>query len=308
MATNKLVREVRRLTRRPRGRLPAPRPPLTLGRDPVELHTLVCARDVPMSLWSIESFVAFSGLRPRVVVHGDGTLTDEHRELYGRYFEGIRVLDEPEHDARIDAALAPWPASRRARRTPGFYCARKLWDPLFVARSPTLLLLDSDVLFFRRPDRLLAYLASGQPCFSSDYEDAYAESRPSLERFAGHRVRSCVNSGVLHVPVEGYRRRLDRVERYFERVAARSGPVDPNRDEQTTHALLMSDLGAARLPPSYRIIGPVDAGTTSYHFVGEGKGRKAFWDVGVARLERALRVPAARARRAPRPAPPAPGA
>ena len=59
-----------------------------------------------MSLWSLSSFIAFTDLRPRVVIHDDGTLTNADRDAYNRAFQGIEVLDPRSMDAETHDALA----------------------------------------------------------------------------------------------------------------------------------------------------------------------------------------------------------
>ena len=116
-----------------------------------------------MSLWSLESFIAFAGVLPTVVIHDDGTLTEKHRRLYERHFDGITVLDDSETSARMDDELAPWPACRRSRQLPGFYCGRKLFDILFFAKSGGVLYIDSDILFFRAPEQRDRFWDVGVP-------------------------------------------------------------------------------------------------------------------------------------------------
>lgn len=261
-----------------------PGPRIQLDRDPVEIHSVVCATDVPKSLWSLSSFVAQTALRPRVVIHDDGTLTPRDHRRYARYFEDIEILDAKKMDARMDEALAAWPLARRFRARPNFYCARKLFDVLFTARSEHVLVVDSDVLFFRRPERLLACMDESRPCFGSDYQSSYAASRIELERWWGREVLSCVNAGLLHVPVRAYRDRLDLVESYLSFAEEALSHRRPNHHEQTAHALLMTSLGAERLPSTYRVSGPLDGRVVSHHFVDDGRQRERFWRLGVPRV------------------------
>jgi hypothetical protein len=263
-----------------------PGPRLRLGLDPVEVHSVVCASDVPMSLWSLSSFVAFTGLRPRVVLHDDGTLTQAHRDAYARAFEGIEVLDAQAMDRATDQALQDHPVCAAFRRRPDFYCARKLFDLLVAAHAPTLLVLDSDVLFFRRPERLLECMAQGAPCFGSDYQSSYAAPPEALAAWRGAEVLPQVNAGLLHVPVEGYRSHLDLIERYLAFAQATLPPGQVNQHEQTAHALLMTELGAERLPAGYQLQGELGPHTVSHHFVRDGKQRARFWHRGVRRIRR----------------------
>jgi hypothetical protein len=95
-----------------------------------------------------------------------------------------------------------------------------------------------------------------------------------------------VNAGLLHSPVEGYRSHLGLVERYlaFAKASLPAGQV--NKHEQTSHALLMTALGAERLPPEYQIDRVLDDTTVSHHFVNDGRQRGRFWYRGVRRVHR----------------------
>jgi hypothetical protein len=266
-----------------RWRVQSRRNPLPRGRrivlegDAFEVHTLVCAKDVAMSLWSLRSFFAHSKRTPRVIVHDDGTLTEKHRALYAEHFGGVEVLDDRESSACMDELLRPWPTCRRFRRDPHFYCARKLFDFVFVARCDAVVMIDSDVLFFRKPTELLDHATRSSACFASDYQNAYSSTLPELESWRGEPILPCVNAGLLSVSAAAYRTRMDLVERYLAHAERAYPGVDVNRHEQTVHALLMSALNATRLPDTYAISGAVDADTVSFHFVNDGVSRARFF-------------------------------
>jgi hypothetical protein len=239
-----------------------------------------------MSLWSLSSFVAFSGMRPRVVIHDDGSLRPKDREDYAQAFEGIEILDPRHMDVEVGQALAGYPVCAEFRARPDFYCARKLFDMLFVARTDHVLVLDSDVLLFARPDVLLGHMARGRPFFQSDYQSSYGAPLEELRAWAREPVLSRVNAGLLHVPVQAYRSRLDLVERYLSHARSSLPPGQVNKHEQTSHALLMTSLDAERLPPEYQIDRRIDEHTVSHHFVNDGRQRGDFWYRGVRRIRR----------------------
>lgn len=265
---------------------PPPGPRIRLGEDPLEVHSVVCSAHVPMSLWSLSSFVAFSGARPRVVIHDDGTLTADDRALYVRYFEGIEILDARRMDLAMARALADHPVCAAFRAREDFYCARKLFDILFTAERDHLLVLDSDILFFARPAHLLDRLREGVPFFNADYQDSYGAPREVLSDWAGFDIYPRVNAGLLGVPVAAYRSQLDRIERYLAFAQASLPQGQVNKHEQTSHALVMTVLEGERLPPAYQIDGELDAGTVSHHFVHDGRQRGRFWYRGVRRIRR----------------------
>jgi hypothetical protein len=260
------------------------------GLDPIEVHTLVCADDVGMSIWSLLSFIAATGLRPRVVVHDDGSLDSASRARYQRAFHGIEVLDAAKMDSQASAELERWPACKEARGWRGFYCARKLFDILWTSRSSHALVIDSDVLFFQRPDALLECVQNSRPCFADDIDGLYYSApRSELAAWLGRDVLARVNAGILHVPMQEYRARMDLLERYFTVAQDRFPHADTNRHEQTCHALLMSELGGERLPSEYQIGGPLGPETAACHFVDDPRQRERFYREGVPRVRRLVR-------------------
>jgi len=246
------------------------------------VHNLTCHDDAEMALWALKSFVFFSGVSPDIVVHDDGTLTAEDRELFARHLERCVVVERFEADRILHDALEGFPLCRRMRARPDFHCALKLFDPAFFSSHPMTLLLDSDVLFFRRPSELLERISCGRPCFNSDYQDAYVASPEEVGVGMGIELIRRVNAGL----VATRRSDLDLafMEKYFELFASR--PCDVNRHEQTLRAALLSRVGAERLPDSYQIskteLGP---STVSHHFVTDGS-RPGFFLRGVRKLRK----------------------
>ena len=97
-----------------------------------------------------------------------------------------------------------------------------------------------------------------------------------------------MNAGLLSVPVEQYMANMDFVESYLAHAEFEAPNAPVNRHEQTAHALLMSALGAARLPSGYALSGPVDSRTISFHYVDDGTNRQRFWHEGVSTIAKTI--------------------
>src|SRR5579862_8125531 len=67
----------------------------------IEVHMLLCHRDVGMSLQSLKSLLRFAPEPFAVVLHDDGTLTSEDRAHLAHHFPGIRIIDAGEASARV---------------------------------------------------------------------------------------------------------------------------------------------------------------------------------------------------------------
>ncbi|NWO05212.1 MAG: hypothetical protein HLX50_05790 [Alteromonadaceae bacterium] len=141
-----------------------------------ELHMLTCVYDLDMAVAALKSLLRF---KPplAVVIHGDRTLNESHRAFLQTQIPGCRVilLSEADRAFATDPELAELRANIPGRFTlPNGYerqCAAwalKVLDFRTLARTDKVLVLDSDTLFLRAPDELLAWIASdGQRAFHS---------------------------------------------------------------------------------------------------------------------------------------------
>lgn len=255
--------------------------PMQLGGDDLEVHSLVCSADVAQSSWSLATFMRFTGLSPRIVLHDDGTLNDEDRSRYHQLFPDIEILEREGATEQMSELLRPWPKCRQQRLDSAFYCSQKLFDPVFLSGAETVMLIDSDVLFFKRPAKLMELACStSTPFFSSDYRSAYTAPRRQLEEWSQARIEPCVNAGLINLSVADYKNGMDFLEEYFD-FAPSLNVSNPNRHEQTAHAMLLSSGAAERLPDGYQLSGPIGSSTVSFHFVNDGVERQRFWSEGV---------------------------
>lgn len=141
-----------------------------------ELHMLTCVYDLDMAVAALKSLLRF---KPplAVVIHGDRTLNESHREFLQTQIPGCRVILLPEADRAF--ATVPELAELRAKipgrftLPPGYerQCAAwalKVLDFWTLARTDKVLVLDSDTLFLRVPEELMAWISGdGQRAFHS---------------------------------------------------------------------------------------------------------------------------------------------
>ena len=245
------------------------------------VHMVICHRHVDMALWCLKSFSYYAEESPHLTIHDDGTLTAHDKELLRSHLDRCIVIDKSEADETMNEALRAYPRCRQMRARSEFYCALKLFDPSVFSPTDVIVLVDSDILFFQHPSELLDYARQGNPCFNSDYLDAYAVPAEELRRRLDINVFSKVNAGLVVLRRADYD--LDFMERYF---ACFSAPIrDVNRHEQTLHALLLSRSGAHRLSDAYQISRQrISTKTVSHHFVNDGS-RLHFYTRGIRALK-----------------------
>jgi hypothetical protein len=264
-------------------------PPVPCGSDEsFELRMLTCKRDVLEALWTLKSFFNYSELRPRVVIHDDGSLGAEDRQLLVHHVPGLRIVARAEADAKVAPLLAGHPHCSRYRFDPAFVLSLKLFDTNLLSTAPNVLLLDSDVLFFRKPTALEQHVQSGTGCYQSDYQDSYVTTRAEMESRFALAVPAHLNCGIFFFPRRCFD--LDLLEQYFE--YAFSTGADASRlrgwGEQTAYALLVAKHvdRFVSLPRAYQLSsGSAQPDAVCGHFVNDDF-RPLMYSHGMKRLRK----------------------
>lgn len=187
----------------------------------------------------------------RAVFIDDGSFTEPLVAQMLRQFPGSIIQRESDTELRLEKSLpqSRFPTLRAQRST--YLHLRKLTD-VHVGRTGWRLVLDSDMLFFRRPDALLQWqVAPDRPVHMLDVHDAYGYPPASLAALTSGVVPARLNVGVC-----GWRSESIDWE-YLEHAA--SSLIKKHGTsyylEQALVALLASSTEPLRLPEhDYRIM------------------------------------------------------
>lgn len=214
-----------------------------------EIHVLTSIDDWLNLIWALKSFFHFSHTRTAVCIHEDGSLTPEVRDILATHFVGARIISRRQADDEVLPSLAEFPQCRRFRA--GNNLALKVFDVRHYAHASRVLLLDSDVITFQKPEILLDSLndASTPNRFNRDLDDAYTSDRNVLEDEFGFEVAARFNSGVCTIRLESLK--LDWIEQFLS-----SDLLDGHfwRIEQTLFCLCSSRFGCEPLPEPYDVV------------------------------------------------------
>lgn len=162
----------------------------------VALHLLTGKRFLYQAAYCLHSFARHSGARLEAHVYDDGSFDDALRAQLRRLGGGIVFHPFDEVRARLVTQLpeSRFPVLRE--RWLHYPNIRKLTDP-HLGSSGWKLVIDSDLLFFRRPDFLLNWCAApDRPLHAVDCEESYGYSRNLMERLAGAPIPPLVNVGL----------------------------------------------------------------------------------------------------------------
>ena len=241
-----------------------------------EIHILTSKKDFLNAVWCLKTFYYYSRTRPGLVIHEDGTLDSGNVKTGFKHFPNCRIIRKSDADRDLQRFLEGFKHSRKNRLRDDFYCAAKLFDFLYYARAEKLVVLDSDVLFFRHPAEIIENIQAGKPFFNSDYQNAYFHPPRVLGKIFGIEIIPKVNAGLMFLQKQHYISNLGLVEYYFEKMGGNDSDVNINRHEQTVHAILLSKCGAVRLSEQHQISRKhsISDKTVSHHFVADGSGSR----------------------------------
>ncbi|HLG54682.1 MAG TPA: hypothetical protein VI485_05090 [Vicinamibacterales bacterium] len=172
------------------------------GSGPIEVHLLCHRGDYLCAIWALKSLCLTSGVRWPVVIHLQGRVTSTMRRRLRRHLPDARLIEQDAADAAVRQALASdYPRLLEARRQSPFMM--KLVDPVLLTKAERIVVLDSDVLFFRDPQELRAHAegaSNGSWVFQRDPISTYNVTEAEARSAFGIALPDCVNSGIAVIP------------------------------------------------------------------------------------------------------------
>jgi len=160
------------------------------------LHLLTGARFWWQTAYCLHSFARVAGARIDAEIYDDGSLGMEHREHLLALGLPLRFHDHTTLRERLEHHLPPSRFPVLRDRWLHYPHIRKIID-VHVASSGWKLVIDSDLLFFRRPDFVLDWLAApDRPLHAVDCSESYGYSRPLLESLVRAPLPALVNVGL----------------------------------------------------------------------------------------------------------------
>jgi hypothetical protein len=174
----------------------APALPIFPNSIPVTLHLMTGKRFWYQSVFCLHSFAMAAQTTVRAEFYDDGSLEKGELESLARLGPGIRIHTFEDLRAKLDRFLPQEKYPTLRDRWLYYPNIRKLID-VHLGESGWKLVIDSDLLFFRKPEFLLSWLnAPGRPLHAVDSCESYGYSRPLMESLAGAPIPKLVNVGL----------------------------------------------------------------------------------------------------------------
>lgn len=243
----------------------------------IAVHFLTGARFWYQTVFCAASLVHHGGIRLACHIHDDGSLDDLLAARIGAALGPDTVIHtHDESVARLDVLLPESRFPNLRERHRNYPNIRKLIDP-HLGSNGWKCVLDSDMLFFRRPVVLLNWLHSpDMPCHMVDCETSYGYPIDTLSALCGARVAERVNVGICGLDS----RSLDweRLEAWCARLHAGHGTS--YYLEQALVAMLVAGRTCAVAPAADYICmparGEVEAPVAAMHHYVAGSKRWYF--------------------------------
>jgi hypothetical protein len=170
--------------------------PLQPTPDPLEVCFLTGQRFWYQTCLCAYSLIKQMGQYIRPVIYDDGTLTQFYIAKIRRLFPDAKIFTAAAIEAQLNRVLPVdrYPMLRSQRLS--YFHLRKLTD-VHVGGTGWQLVLDSDMLFFHRPQQLLDWLQQPQaPCHMMDLKNAYGYSPELMAHLAGCPIPERINVGI----------------------------------------------------------------------------------------------------------------
>lgn len=222
--------------------------------------------------YCLHSFLKHTDQSIRVQIIDDGTLGPVEIGLFERLFPGIAIKNAGEIRSRLDEYL---PENRfpslRARRLV-YPHLRKLTD-VHVGERGWKLVLDSDMLFWAKPEQMIAWLRRpNSPYYLKDAIQSYGYSDQLMTELAGAEVPEKLNVGACGLKSEEID--WERLENWCRLTLEKEG--SSYLQEQALSAMLGAGREISVAPPADYIVMPTKADVMKrngvlHHYVAESK-------------------------------------
>jgi len=245
----------------------------------IEIHILTGKDRIVMALWMVASWIAATELNWKFVFHDDGTLHQSDSDKLQDMLPLVRVILSEESDHIMREILKEYPKSWECRNIHPL--SRKLFDIPFFSENQSFLALDTDILFFSKPHRILDWLNTpGQPSlFMRDVSENTLPAAVQAAQIFDTIVVPYVNTGIVAINREVLN--LEKIE-----CCLASSPVllgDRWFIEQSLYAVMASIDGRVDFldPKHYQLTlnGKKYPDSICRHYVG--KIRHMFYSEGI---------------------------
>lgn len=169
----------------------------------LEIHTLICKRDLILAINNFKSLQRFEEFKDvPVILHDDGSLSDADIESLSS-INNVEVIRRADADKEIVKYIENYPNCLKYRTSSNpinLWHKIKSFDYFYFSKTKRVLGLDTDLLFLQKPENIIEHLKNNVPFYFPDIMSAYCFNEPKDEI----PVLPNVNTGLIYIPSEDY--------------------------------------------------------------------------------------------------------
>ena len=254
--------------------------------DGVEIHILCQKKDSIMLAWSLVSFIKQTGICLKIIIHDYCSFYKKTAKRLESKFPELKVLFLTEANMLINNMTNLTPKLLEHRKF-GHKLIYKLVDIFLLSRTEKVMVLDSDVLFFNRPEEILKFINENPDCDSliSRHDGScdlmllpdYSTKHDILKNEAGY-----MNSGIIFYKKDKIGD--DKLLEYFENTLREPGDYFV---EMTGWASLIAQTKFKFLTKErYVVKGRPETNTVAKHFTSPR--RHEFYIYGIDMVRKGI--------------------
>ena len=268
------------------------------AKSEIEMHTMCGHGQVTMGIWALFSILRYAEGKIALTIHSDGSITPADVARLEQFFPNVRISQPGEArqwaEKRFAGSRYDYLRSLRFNH----YLGAKTTDTHMSEHAKVVVMMDTDILFFRRPVEVFEQIAKVTQDHRvtsfgdlSDWIGTFAK-KEDVEAACGSEVRSRFNFGMVVFP-----RFDDREFGMLERILRSFRPEWRAHyfADQLCLSVLVAELGWNELPLHLYQLGsdPEAPDPTSVHYISDRKVRPRFFLEGLPRVIRSLQEEAA---------------
>jgi hypothetical protein len=240
-------------------------------------------RDIDMGIlasWSLFRFLDGGG---NLIVHSDGTLKDDHERRWRGVIGSVDFISRMESDQAVRDSISttkelyPWRMSN--------WASAQLVDAHLFGSTRSIMVMDSDVLVFKKPQAVLDAMVAVEPRFGwcADLRNAYPDEIGIIGAITGVNIAPRLCAGFMVTPRLS-KEEFAKLDGYMTRLRT-DGRIDLNHfwSCQCYYALLAAGYpGSNVFSAEYRnTMGATDSNQILRHYVGIPSVRYRYFTEGL---------------------------
>ncbi|MCQ6957287.1 hypothetical protein [Mucilaginibacter aquariorum] len=231
-------------------------PPVISKSDGLPVYFLTGKNYLYQTLYCIQSLSVTTATPFKFILVDDGSMNDALMERIHRQLPGAEIITQSRIGRNLQKSLPAdlYPCLHYKRKV--YPHIKKLTDIHTIPGGTWKLVLDSDMLFWNKPDELIQWLTKPeQPLHMIDCSDAYGYSKKLMEELSGSKISPLINVGAIGLNSQTIN--WAELETWVKTLEAREGTT--YYLEQALSAMLIGNSSRTVLPAEKYIVNPDNA-------------------------------------------------